>query len=175
MRSNPFTPFILAVIAACLAGVWYANAAPAPKAAEPSKQQMKLDLGGKVFQGDYDEMVQRRVIRVATVPSKTFFFIDKGTPRGLVYDSMRQLEDDINKKIKAKALRVTVVFIPLSRSELLPADNVERVAAEKIGRETVGYVSNIYKYYVAYSLVRGEYEQRIRAREQLAGAAKGTK
>jgi membrane-bound lytic murein transglycosylase MltF len=31
--------------------------------------------------------------------------------------------------------------------------NVERVASEKIGRETVQYVSNIYKYYVAYTLV----------------------
>lgn len=33
-------------------------------------------------------------------------------------------------------------------------DNVERIAAEKIGRETVQYVSNIYKYYIAYRLVR---------------------
>jgi membrane-bound lytic murein transglycosylase MltF len=31
--------------------------------------------------------------------------------------------------------------------------NVERVASERIGRETVQYVSNIYKYYIAYSLV----------------------
>jgi len=30
--------------------------------------------------------------------------------------------------------------------------NVELVAAEKIGRETVQYVSNIYKYYIAYIL-----------------------
>jgi membrane-bound lytic murein transglycosylase MltF len=39
-------------------------------------------------------------------------------------------------------------------------DNVERVAAERIGRETVTYVSNIYKYYVAYLLIQGEYLQR---------------
>ncbi len=32
--------------------------------------------------------------------------------------------------------------------------NVERVASERIGRETVQYVSNIYKYYVAYRLAR---------------------
>jgi membrane-bound lytic murein transglycosylase MltF len=31
--------------------------------------------------------------------------------------------------------------------------NVEYVAAEKIGPETVTYVSNIYKYYIAYSLI----------------------
>jgi membrane-bound lytic murein transglycosylase MltF len=32
-------------------------------------------------------------------------------------------------------------------------DNVERIAAERIGNETVQYVSNIYKYSVAYKLV----------------------
>jgi membrane-bound lytic murein transglycosylase MltF len=32
-------------------------------------------------------------------------------------------------------------------------DSVEFVAAEKIGRETVQYVNNIYKYYVAYKLL----------------------
>jgi membrane-bound lytic murein transglycosylase MltF len=35
-------------------------------------------------------------------------------------------------------------------------NNVERVAAEKIGRETVQYVSNIYKYYIAYRLITEE-------------------
>ena len=31
-------------------------------------------------------------------------------------------------------------------------DNVERIAGERVGRQTVDYVSNIYKYYVAYRL-----------------------
>ena len=39
-------------------------------------------------------------------------------------------------------------------------NNVERVAAERVGRETVTYVSNIYKYYVTYLLIQGEYIQR---------------
>ena len=38
--------------------------------------------------------------------------------------------------------------------------NVEVVAAREIGRETVQYVSNIYKYYVSYKLIAGEMEQR---------------
>src|SRR5262249_60878488 len=36
--------------------------------------------------------------------------------------------------------------------------NVERVAAKEIGRETVQYVSNIYKYYIAYTMA-AEVEQ----------------
>src|SRR5262245_43087579 len=39
-------------------------------------------------------------------------------------------------------------------------NNVERVAAQRIGRETVQYVSNIYKYYVAYQLAWAEREAR---------------
>jgi membrane-bound lytic murein transglycosylase MltF len=34
--------------------------------------------------------------------------------------------------------------------------NVELVAARQIGRETVQYVGNIYKYYVSYRLISGQ-------------------
>jgi membrane-bound lytic murein transglycosylase MltF len=39
-------------------------------------------------------------------------------------------------------------------------NNVERIAAKRIGRETVQYVSNIYKYYVAYQLAYAEIQAR---------------
>ena len=39
-------------------------------------------------------------------------------------------------------------------------NNVERIAADRIGRETVQYVSNIYKYYVAYQLAYAENQER---------------
>jgi membrane-bound lytic murein transglycosylase MltF len=38
--------------------------------------------------------------------------------------------------------------------------NVEQVVSERIGRETVTYVSNIFKYYVAYKLVLHQQERR---------------
>jgi membrane-bound lytic murein transglycosylase MltF len=44
-------------------------------------------------------------------------------------------------------------------------NNVEVVASEKIGRETVTYVANIYKYYVAYKLITEADEQRRKERE----------
>ncbi len=46
-------------------------------------------------------------------------------------------------------------------------NNVEVVAVEKIGRETGQYVSNIYKYYVAYRLATEMEEERQKARENL--------
>jgi membrane-bound lytic murein transglycosylase MltF len=45
--------------------------------------------------------------------------------------------------------------------------NVERIASERIGRETVTYVSNIYKYFVAYRLVAEEVERREAAKAQM--------
>ena len=39
-------------------------------------------------------------------------------------------------------------------------DNVELVVSKRIGRETVQYVSNIYKYYVAYRLIANQIQIR---------------
>jgi membrane-bound lytic murein transglycosylase MltF len=46
--------------------------------------------------------------------------------------------------------------------------NVEQIVSEKIGRETVDYVSNIYKYYIAYRLLVERAEQRSRAKTAAA-------
>ena len=50
--------------------------------------------------------------------------------------------------------------------------NVEYVAAEKVGQETVTYVSNIYKYYIAYRLVMESQAARKEAAEKIRGGAK---
>jgi membrane-bound lytic murein transglycosylase MltF len=46
-------------------------------------------------------------------------------------------------------------------------DNVEMIAAARIGMETVTYVANIYKYYVAYKLVAEQQEERNKSLQQL--------
>jgi membrane-bound lytic murein transglycosylase MltF len=43
-------------------------------------------------------------------------------------------------------------------------NNVERIASARIGRETVTYVSNIYKYYIAYKLVMEEMQEKQKAK-----------
>ena len=45
--------------------------------------------------------------------------------------------------------------------------NVERVASERIGRETVTYVSNIYKYYITYRLLTEQRERRDAAKAEV--------
>jgi len=98
-------------------------AAQSPQPAKPKPQRTGLshDLITQKWTGDFDGMVERRLIRVLTVYSKTFFFVDKGAQRGVVHDTGRKLQEELNRKLKAKHLRVSVAFIPVSRDELLPA------------------------------------------------------
>jgi membrane-bound lytic murein transglycosylase MltF len=50
-------------------------------------------------------------------------------------------------------------------------NNVELLAAEKIGRETVTYVSNIYKYYLAYRMIEEEHAERQETKKALKTGA----
>ena len=45
--------------------------------------------------------------------------------------------------------------------------NVERVASERIGRETVTYVSNIFKYYITYRLVTDQMNRRAAVKAEV--------
>ena len=73
----------------------------------------------KPWSGDLDGMIQRRVIRVLTVNSKTIYFVDKGVLHGSAVIFGRLFEDSLNKKLIAagklrnKNLKVRVVFIPV--------------------------------------------------------------
>jgi membrane-bound lytic murein transglycosylase MltF len=50
-------------------------------------------------------------------------------------------------------------------------NNVELVAAKRIGRETVTYVSNIYKYYLAYQMMQQRADDRRDAKKDASGSA----
>jgi membrane-bound lytic murein transglycosylase MltF len=48
--------------------------------------------------------------------------------------------------------------------------NVEEIASERLGRETVTYVANIYKYYIAYRLMAENAARKEAAKAALNGA-----
>ena len=84
--------------------------------------------------------------------------------------------DDLNKVLftfaayncgpgRVKKLRAEAAQKGLNPNVWL--DNVEIIAAERVGTETVNYVSNIYKYYIAYKLIATEDEERRKAKESL--------
>jgi membrane-bound lytic murein transglycosylase MltF len=109
-------PFALAAAALCLA---LPARAQAPTA--KGRTGLALDPITTKWIGDYDGMVERRLIRVLTVYSKTLYFVDKGTPRGTAYDQGKLLEDAINAKAGTGNLKINVQFVPLARDELIPA------------------------------------------------------
>ena len=51
-------------------------------------------------------------------------------------------------------------------------NNVELIAAETIGRETVTYVSNIYKYYLAYQMIEEERAGREKTKDAIKKGAR---
>ena len=89
-------------------------------------------LADKVFTGDFDEMVKRRMIRVGVTFNRTHYFIDKGQERGITYEALKAFETDLNKDLKTGNLKVHVVIVPLSRDQLYPAlssGKIDMVAA----------------------------------------------
>jgi membrane-bound lytic murein transglycosylase MltF len=91
--------------------------------APSEKGRTGLDLAAITtpWLGDLEGMADRRLIRVLTVYSKTLYFIDHGQPRGTAYDQGKLLEEALNKTLAKGHIKVNVVFIPVSRAELLPA------------------------------------------------------
>jgi membrane-bound lytic murein transglycosylase MltF len=84
----------------------------------PEEARNVLD---KPFLGDFDEMVKRRLIRAGVVYSRTHYFIDRGTQRGISYEAIKLFEDEINKRLKTGLLKVHVAIVPLTRDQLFPA------------------------------------------------------
>ena len=65
--------------------------------------------------GDYDGMVERRVVR-ALVPFGGYqFYYQEGRPRGASYELLQRLETYINKEAGRRNIRIYVIAIPMSR------------------------------------------------------------
>jgi membrane-bound lytic murein transglycosylase MltF len=102
---------------------------PSPLDALPEAMRLAMD---KPFTGDFDEMLKRRVIRVAVTFNRTHYFIDQGQERGLTYEALKSFESDLNTDLKTGNLKVHVVIVPMSRDQLHPAlasGKVDMVAA----------------------------------------------
>jgi membrane-bound lytic murein transglycosylase MltF len=89
-------------------------------ASAPKGDGTALPLPTAQWTGDLDQMIKRRFIRILVAHSKTFFFVDRGAPRGTSHDVMKAFEEELNKKLKTAHRRVHVMFIPVARDRLLP-------------------------------------------------------
>jgi membrane-bound lytic murein transglycosylase MltF len=103
----------------CLApGAAFAEPESAP-AEQKAPRQLSLDA--KPWTGDFDAMLERRMIRVLVPFSRTLFYVDKGQERGIAAELVRDFERYVNQQHK-KALGkrpLTVYLIPTTRDKLL--------------------------------------------------------
>ena len=104
-----------------LAPVAFGQTQKTPEASDDKKPYALADLTQLKFTSDLGDMIQRRYIRVLVTYSKTHYFVDRGTQRGLTYEFGRMFEKDINKKLEKKHIRIHVLFVPVARDELIQA------------------------------------------------------
>jgi membrane-bound lytic murein transglycosylase MltF len=125
--------------------------------------------------GDLDGMIERRMIRVLTVPNRTNYFVDRGQQRGITYEIFKALEDELNKTLKLGARKLHVVFVPVRRDRLIPGlvEGLGDVAASNLTitearAELIDFTDPFFTG-VKEVLVTGPASEPIAAIEELAG------
>jgi membrane-bound lytic murein transglycosylase MltF len=97
---------------------------PKPTTSKPAagKTVRQLDISRKLWTGDFDKMIEHRVIRALVPYSRSLYFNDKGRERGIAVENVRDFERWINKKYAKKLGKrpLTVYIIPTTRDKLLP-------------------------------------------------------
>lgn len=88
---------------------------------ETNNQSRQLSLDNQPWQGDFEQMLDKTLIRVLVPYSRTFYFHDKGEAKGLAADVVREFERHLNSKYRKQLKRrpVTVVIVPTTRDHLL--------------------------------------------------------
>ncbi len=114
--------YISHLIVAGLSSLMLGTIAWPAMASQPMSQSKAtaLDLQGQSLLGDFDRMLERRIVRVLVPYSRTLFFNDGGTQRGLTADILREFERWLNEKYKTGNRPITVLAIPLTRDQLFP-------------------------------------------------------
>src|SRR6478735_8076606 len=94
MRARMYFSLVVAIVLAMPA---YAQHQP-PKPAKPRQ----LSLANTPRTGDFDAMLERRMIRVYAPFSRTLYFNDRGRERGLTAELVRDWEKYLNTKYAKK-------------------------------------------------------------------------
>ena len=98
-----------------------AAAEPAPSAQDSPPDTLADQIRRERWSGDVDGIVARRYLRVLVIPDKTYFFFDGQQMHGVTYDAMREFETFLNQKMQTVKTPVHIVFLPVSREEILKA------------------------------------------------------
>ncbi len=163
------------LVVAGLAVAALAQAAPETASARKARA---LALENQVWQGDFDGMIERRLVRVVVPYSRTFYYNDKGRERGITAEAMRDLERFVNKKYAKQLAKrpVTFVIFPTTRDRLLKkvADGLADLAAGDLTvteerRKSVDFFAPPQQKGIAEVVVTGPESPAIASADELAG------
>ena len=113
-------------------------AGPASKTAGAQDAKVRqLVIGNKPWKGDFDAMLERRMIRVYVPYSRSLYFVDKGRERGLSVELVRDFERWVNQKhAKSLGKRPLTVYVAAATRDKLLTDLNEGMADIAVGNLT---------------------------------------
>ena len=125
--------------------------------------------------GDFDKMIQRRVVRILVPFSRTSFFLDKGVALGFEAELGREFENWLNKRYGKKPYHIHVALIPTPREKLFAElrDGKGDIAAGNltvtVEREAIVDFANPWATGIKEVLVTGPAAPEIRSIDDLGG------
>ena len=122
MNKIPLTALLMSLALATPAAGEPREGGQAPAAGGASAKARQLKIANRPWMGDFDRMLERRMIRVSAPYSRSLYFSDKGRERGLAVELVRDFERYVNVKYaKSLGKRPLTVYIgPATRDRLLP-------------------------------------------------------
>jgi membrane-bound lytic murein transglycosylase MltF len=172
--------WIRATLFALFALLSHASALAAAPESDATVQRGREELlrGNKAWTGDFDGMLERRLIRFLVPYSRSLYFVDKGRERGIAAELARDFEQYVNRKY-AKQLGkrpLTVFLIVTTRDKLLTdlANGLGDVAAGNLTvtaeREKIAnFVAPADRKGVQELLITGPSSPQIASVDDLAG------
>ena len=127
---------VLTLIIACTGVALAQQASPKATDAPGGEAPRGLTIDNKPWTGDFDAMLERRVIRVLVPRSRTLYYTDKGHEKGLTAGMVREFEQFINRKYARQLGKrpITVYMLATTRSDLVQgvAEGLGDIAAGNI-------------------------------------------
>ena len=110
------------------------KAAVATTKAASDAEARRFEIASKPWKGDFDGMLERRLIRVYVPYSRSLYFVDKGRERGISAALIREFERSLNQKYaKQLGKRPLTVFVVVATRDKLQADLLEGRADIAVG------------------------------------------
>ena len=109
----------LLLLLLCVAAPAAGQSGDAPPAKKPKPPATALDVRPVPWRGDFDQMLERRVIRVVVPYSRSLFYNDRGMQRGLTADALEEFERWLNQRHGTGARALTLRIFPVARDEML--------------------------------------------------------